>query len=166
MFIDVSEAFCVLVNATPGPLVFWIVPPEELFVPSPVTVNEPVDTFTPVRLMPLAAPFEVTDRKLIPLSGAPPAVLSTFEKETAVPVVVVTATLFLIVSPVRVPVFVMPVAAPALTPSELTVSESAASVSVELIVGFPPDAIVRGASVNVVPWPQSVRPALFSEVPA
>jgi len=73
---------------------------------------------------------------LMPLAGAPPAVESTFVNETAVPVVVVTATPFFTVRPVTAPEFVIPVEVPVERSSELTVTLFAPTVRVELRVGF------------------------------
>src|SRR5262249_9030659 len=115
--------------------------------------------------MPFAAPLAETDLKLSPLFGAPPAVLLRFEKETAVPVVVVTVTLFLILTPLIVPVLVLPVEEPVEMSSELTVILFPPSVTVPPSVGLPLLAIVTPPTVNVVPWPQSVWPAASAMLP-
>ncbi len=150
-----------LADESSPPAMFWSVPPVHVvsrvvqFPPLPVTMNEPVVL---VRKMPREPPFADTDWKV----NVPAALFS----DTAVPVVVVTVTAFCTVAPVIAPEFVTPVLDPVLRSRELTVSVFAASVRVELRVGLEPEAIVRGPSVNVVPWPQSVRPALLREAPA
>src|SRR5579872_1897325 len=85
MFIEVSDTLFAPVIEIPAPVILWIVPPEELLVPSPVTVKLPV---CPVKTIPFAPPLADTDRNV----SEPPAFVKLIagipEVEMLIPCVV------------------------------------------------------------------------------